>query len=102
MEAIVTQKKTKKEPATLTEYSVEFESVSKFLAYFKEEPGLTDAQVIEKALKIADTALGGGQLTIERTNPLGGYAFTALGVDSTTAHILGRPVLERPKLRLVK
>ncbi len=90
--------------APAAEYSVEFESVSKFLAYFRDQPGLSDEEIVARALRIAEGALGGGCLTIERTSVQGSYAFTALGVDRRSAHILGKPqiVAEKPKLRVVK
>ena len=87
----------------LAEYSVEFEAVSTFLAYFRDVPGLTDEEIVQRAVKIAQGALGGGSMTIERSSREGSYAFVALGVDRRSARVLGKPALpHRPALKLVK
>ncbi len=87
------------------EYSVQFECYSTFLAYFEGEAGLSEKQIIERALRIAEGTFGrGGSLTVERSSKSGSYAFQGLGVDRRTARILGRSSdnEERPNLRLVK
>lgn len=89
------------EASPKAEYSVEFESVSTFLAYFRDVPGLTDQEIVDRALQIARGAFGnGGTLTIERTSRDGSFAFQALGVDRESARILGKPSFLRPKLQL--
>ena len=100
-EATVTDTRT--EIKTKSEYSVEFECYAKFLVYFEAESNLTDRQIIASATKIAEGALGpGGSVMIERTSREGSYAITALGVDRSSAHIMGKPLQETPRLRVVK
>jgi hypothetical protein len=87
------------------EYSVEFEGISKFLAYFEDVAGLNDRQILARGLEIASRTFGRtGSLMIERTTSDGSdsYAIIALGVDPQSGHILGKPVALKPALRLVK
>lgn len=86
-----------------TEYTVEFQCVSTFLVGFQESAELTDRQILAKAIEIANhTFERGGCLMLERSTSESFYTFTALGVDRSSGHILGRPTQERPRLRLVK
>ncbi len=88
---------------TKTEYTVEFECVSTFLVGFQEAAGLTDRQIMDKAISIANETFDkGGCWMTERATAEGFYTFTALGVDRTTGHILGRPTQPKPQLRYIK
>jgi hypothetical protein len=85
------------------EYTVEFECVSTFLVGFQDVAGLTDRQILEKATGVAnETFARGGCWMTERATADGFYTFTALGIDRSTGHILGRPAQEKPKLKVIK
>lgn len=85
------------------EYTVEFQAVSTFLVGFTEAVGLTDRQVMEKAIALAnDTFQRGGCWVTERATADGFTTFTALGIDRSSGHILGRPAQDRPRLKIVK
>ncbi len=93
----------KKQAEAKCEYTVEFECVSTFLVGFKETEGLTDRQILEKALGVADLTFDkGGCWLTERATADGFCTFTALGIDRSTGHILGRPAQARPQLKYVK
>lgn len=86
-----------------TEYTVEFECVSTFLVGFKEATGLTDRQILEKAITVANQTFDkGGCYMTERATAEGFYTITALGVDRSTGHILGRPTQIKPQLKVIK
>lgn len=86
-----------------TEYTVEFECVSTFLVGFQEASGLTNRQILDKAVKVANETFDkGGCLMTERATADGFYTFTALGVDRTTGHVLGRPTHDKPALKVIK
>ncbi len=86
-----------------TEYTVEFECISTFLVGFQAPTGLTDRQILEKAVSIAnDNFDKGGCWMTERATSEGFYTFTALGVDRSTGHILGRPTQIKPQLKVIK
>lgn len=85
------------------EYTVEFECISTFLVGFKAETGLTDRQILEKAIGVAsETFDKGGCWMTERATADGFNTFTALGVDRSTGHILGRPTQVKPQLKIIK
>src|ERR1043165_994363 len=86
-----------------SEYSVEFECISHFLIHFKTESGLTDRQILAVALKNAQQSLGRGvSLTLERAGQKGSSTLNAVGVDTRSGRVLGKPVHDRPKLRLLR
>jgi hypothetical protein len=85
------------------EYTVEFECVSTFLVGFQEAAGLTDRQILEKATRVANETFDrGGCLMTERATAEGFWTFTALGVDRSTGHVLGRPTQQKPRLKIIK
>ncbi len=84
------------------EYSVQFECYSTFLAYFKARPGLTQEEVLLRALELAREAFGDrGNLTLERSSKHGSFACSVHGIDKTSAKILA-PFIPKPKLTVVK
>jgi len=85
------------------EYSVQFECHSTFLAYFKARPGLTEADILQRALELAREAFGDrGNLTLERSSGHGSFACSVHGIDRTSAKILAPHTPPRPKLTVVK
>ena len=91
------------ETRTKSQYSVEFECIAKFLAYFEDVSGLTDRQIVAKALQIANGVIGpSGSLMVERTSKSGSFAISTLGVERLSAQILGKPAHTGPTLRVVK
>ncbi len=95
--------KNNQRPHPKSEYSVQFECVSTYLAYFEDTSGLTDQQIVAKALEIAKTTFDqGSSLLVERMSTRGSYAIMAMGVDATTATVLGKPAFTKPQLKIVK
>ena len=85
------------------EYSVQFECYSTFLAYFKAQPGLSEEDILRRAMGLALEAFGeSGNLTLERSSRHGSFAFSGYGIDKTTAKILAPFHSPRPKLTLIK
>ncbi len=85
------------------EYSVQFECYSTFLAYFKARPGLTQTEVLQRALELAKEAFGDrGSLTLERSSKHGSFACSIHGIDQSSAKILAPQMLPKPKLSVVK
>ena len=100
---LVTPPKRKNQKDTKREYTVAFHCASSFLVGFEDASGLTDRQILEKAVQMASkTFENGANLKIEHSSHLGFYELTALGIDRSSANILGKEPQDRPKLVLVK
>lgn len=86
-----------------TEYTVQFECVSTYIVGFQDVAGLTDRQILRKAIEKANTTFtSNGTLTLEGANNDGFFALSAHGIDRATGVIVGNPPAARPKLKLVK
>lgn len=86
-----------------SQYIVEFSGFATFLVDFEDTAGLTERQIISKALKLANGPFdNGGGFTTEFSRGECTYAMIANGYDPATANITGKPLPERPRLKLVK
>lgn len=91
------------DPNRKSQYIVEFSAVSTFLVDFEDAAGLTERQIITKALKLANVPFeNGGGFTTEFTQGDCTFAFIAVGYEPASAQITGKPLPLKPKLRLVK
>ena len=86
-----------------TTYLVEFPCYSTFIVEFEDAPGLTERQIIANAQKLAEVPFANeGGMTTEFGKNGCTYAFVAVGIEPQRAQITGKPLPDRPKLRLVK
>lgn len=90
-------------PSGKSQYIVEFSGFTTFLVDFEDTAGLTERQIISKALKLGNAPFeNGGGFTTEFSRGECTYAMIANGYDPATASITGKPLPERPRLKLVK
>ena len=86
-----------------TEYTVQFECISTYIVGFQDAAGLTEKQILRKAIERANsTFTSNGSLTLEGANNDGFFALTAHGIDRSTGAIVGNPPAMKPELKLVK
>ncbi|MCB0418210.1 MAG: hypothetical protein H6617_01100 [Bdellovibrionaceae bacterium] len=86
-----------------TEYTVQFECISTYIVGFQDAAGLTERQILRKAIERANnTFTSNGSLTLEGANNDGFFALTAHGIDRSTGVLVGSPPTMKPKLKLVK
>lgn len=89
--------------ADKTSYLVEFPCYATFMVEFEESVGLTERQIISKAQTLAaEPFANGGGLTTEFGRNGIVYACVAVGYEAQKAQITGKPLPEKPKLRVVK
>lgn len=85
------------------QYIVEFNAVATYVVDFEDTEGLTERQIISKALKLAKGPFeNNGGLSLEFSAGEATHALVALGYEPASAHITGKPLPEKPQLKLVK
>lgn len=85
-----------------SEYTVEFECISKILIAFEDTAGLTQNQIAAKALEIAKNAFEKeGTIHTERIAKEHSYSVAVLGVDPQSANVLSTASPRPLKLKLI-
>lgn len=91
------------QPNEKSQYIVEFSAVATYVVDFEDAAGLTERQIIAKAQQLAKAPFeNNGGLSLEFTLGRSTHALVALGYEPASANISGKPLPEKPQLRLVK
>lgn len=91
------------QPKEKSQYIVEFSAVATYVIDFEDAAGLTERQIIAKAQELAKGPFqNNGGLSLEFSAGQCTHALVALGFEPSSAHISGKPLPEKPQLRLVK